>query len=220
MTPRTPRIPYLRFAAVLAGCGLAADAAAALATCRAIVVLPNLRGLSTDTARALALHEGVGLVIGGFARLPDDVAAALAECRSLQGLLLPDLETLDSEPLARRLAQQDHVFLPRLTRLTPPIAATLAEGAGELSLPALERITPRALSALLRKADVEIPDVASLKLVPGRPTESWTTPGSPCRGRIPYSAARARASDPASAPRSTSWPHRQIVPDGPAPRRD
>jgi hypothetical protein len=115
MTPRTPRIPCLRFAAVLAGCGLAAD------------------------------------------------AAALAECRSLQGLLLPDLETLDSEPLARRLAQQDHVFLPRLT---PAIAATLAEGAGELSLPALERITPRALSALLRKADVEIPDVASLKLVP------------------------------------------------------
>jgi hypothetical protein len=122
---------------------LAPDAAATLATCPALVVLPHLTKLSAAAARALSEHEGIGLAIGGLPRLPPDVAAALAETKSVRGLLLPDLEVLDSEPLARRLARQDHVFLPRVTALTVPVARALRgnEG-GELALPGLATLTP------------------------------------------------------------------------------
>jgi len=122
---------------------LAADAAAALAKNPALIALPRLRELSADAARALAAHEGIGIVIGGLAALPPDVAEALAKTRSMQGLLLPDLETLDSEPLARRLAQQDNVFLPKVTTLAVPIATALKGNAGGmLALPSLKEIPP------------------------------------------------------------------------------
>lgn len=122
---------------------LAADAAAALARCGGLVVLPNLESLAADAAAALAAHEGTGLVIGGFPRLSPQAAEALATCRSVQGILLPDLEALDSEPLARRLATQDSVFLPRVSRLTPEIAAALrGNDGGSLSLPGLVEVPP------------------------------------------------------------------------------
>jgi hypothetical protein len=128
----------------LPGVGVvAADAAAALSKCPALIALPRLRELSADTARALAAHEGIGLVLGGLTTLPPDVATAIAKSESMQGLLLPDLETLDSEPLAGRLARQDHVFLPRVTAVTLPVAKALRgnEG-GELALPGLREISP------------------------------------------------------------------------------
>ena len=191
---------------------LAADAAAALATCRALVVLPNLRGLSTDTARALALHEGVGLVIGGFAQLPDDVAAALAECQSLQGLLLPDLETLDSEPLARRLAQQDHVFLPRLTRLTPPIAAALrGNGGGTLSLPGLTELSPDVATQLAGSGyfGITLGGAATLRVDSAKALALQTGPlvftGTAC-----FSAAAAR--ELACHPGDLVLPHLTTIP--------
>ena len=121
---------------------LDAQTAAALARCPALVVLPSLEDLSTESAAALARHEGTGLVLGGLARLSPDTAAALAECRSTQGLLLPDLVELESLPLARRLAPQSSVFLPNLTALKPEVAEALcgSEG-GSLSLPGL-RVIP------------------------------------------------------------------------------
>jgi hypothetical protein len=119
------------------------DAAAALARCTALVALPHLRELSADTARALATHEGIGLVLGGLATLPPDVAAALAKTQSMQGLLLPDLEALDSEPLARRLARQDNVFLPQVTSLAVPVAKALRDNeGGGLILPSLQEVSP------------------------------------------------------------------------------
>ena len=120
---------------------LTPPAAAALARCEALLVLPNLRRLSADTARSLAGQEGVGLVVGGLETLPADVAAALSDTKSIRGLLLPDLIALESEPLARRLARQDHAFLPAVRELSVEIAAALRgnEG-GELSLPALREL--------------------------------------------------------------------------------
>lgn len=115
-------------------------AAAEMARCGALVVLPNLKELTPDTAAALARHEGTGLVIGGIARLDAETAAALAGCRSVQGLLIPDLEALDSLPLARRLAAQDSIFLPRLTALDPEIAAAMQSPGGTLSLPGLRTV--------------------------------------------------------------------------------
>ncbi len=128
------------------------DVAAALARCDGLLVFPHLRTLSLESARALAVHEGMGIVIGGLTRLPADVAAALAECRSRRGLMLPDLEVLDSLPLVRRLVRQDSVFLPGVTGLTPEVAAEMHgfDGSGELSLPGLTALPPevaRPLSA-------------------------------------------------------------------------
>jgi hypothetical protein len=129
---------------------LEADAATALARCNALLVFPDLRSLSVEAARGLAGHEGIGIVLGGLATLPADVAAALADAKSIQGLLLPDLEVLASEPLARRLARQDHAFLPRVTAITPEIAAALRgnEG-GELALPALGELSPEVARQLV-----------------------------------------------------------------------
>lgn len=129
---------------------LSPAAAAALSQCRALVVFPNLKRLSAEAAEALARHEGVGIVIGGLTTLPPDVAEALAQTRSIQGLLLPDLETLDSVPLAGRLARQDHVFLPRVTALPGPVAEALRgnEG-GELALPGLAAISPELATAIV-----------------------------------------------------------------------
>jgi hypothetical protein len=129
---------------------LAPEAAAALARCEALLVLPNLTRLSVATARALATQEGVGVVVGGLESLPADVAAALAETKSIRGLLLPDLTTLDSAPLARRLARQDHAFLPKVTRLSPEIAQALrGNDGGELALPALRELPMEAAEQLV-----------------------------------------------------------------------
>lgn len=128
----------------LTGLGtLAPDAAAALAKFPGLIALPHLRELPEASARAIAAHEGIGIFVGGLASLPPDVAAALAKTQSMQGLLLPDLERLDSEPLARRLSRQDNVFLPRVTSLTVPIATALQGNAGGLlAVPSLTEIPP------------------------------------------------------------------------------
>lgn len=98
-------------------------AAEAAAACTPMLVLPGLTELSVETAAALARHEGAGLVLGGLRRLEPAVAEALADYPFHQNLLLPDLETLDSIPLARRLAAQEVVFLPNVPRLTADVAA-------------------------------------------------------------------------------------------------
>lgn len=128
---------------------LSPEVAAALARTKCLVIVPALDALSVAAARALAAHEGVGIVLGGLTRLDPETAAALATLKSLQGMLLPDLEVLDSVPLAARLAKQDHVFLPKVKRLPPEIARALApnEG-GELALPGLETL-PIDVAAIL-----------------------------------------------------------------------
>lgn len=128
---------------------LSPEVAAALARTQCLVILPALTALPVKAAQALSAHEGVGIVLGGLTRLDPESAAALAKLKSMQGMLLPDLEVLDSVPLAARLAKQDHVFLPRLKRLSPEIARALsANEGGELALPGLEAL-PRDVAGIL-----------------------------------------------------------------------
>lgn len=104
--------------------------AEALARCPATLLLPGLADLSAETAAALARHEGAGLVLGGIRRLDPPVAEALAAYPPHQTLLVPDLESLDSIPLARRLAAQDVLYLPRVPAVTVDVAAALEGGTG------------------------------------------------------------------------------------------
>ncbi|MCE2726963.1 MAG: hypothetical protein LW698_09335 [Planctomycetaceae bacterium] len=73
--------------------------------------------------------------------------------------------------------------LPSLTTLDSPdsveIAKALATRKQRLSLPNLEKISPKTLSALLEKRDVEIPLVETLELLPepdGSLTEDFIIP--------------------------------------------
>jgi hypothetical protein len=59
------------------------------------------------------------------------------------------------------------------------VATALAGRTGPLALPALERISPRTLSALLEKVDVEIPRIETLELIAepdGSPTDDFVIP--------------------------------------------
>ncbi len=117
------------------------EAAALLAPCEALLVFPNLHKLSVETARALAQHGGMGLVLGGLTRLEPEVAEALSTIRSERGLLVPDLVVLDSVPLAKQFARQDHAFMPAVRRLSPAVAAALrGNDGGELAIPSLEEL--------------------------------------------------------------------------------
>jgi hypothetical protein len=121
---------------------LAPDVAAELAKYRGMLCLPGLRGLSAKAAAALARPPRSALVIGGFPTLEADAARALARLPPESHLILPDLESLDSEDLAHRLAIEDVVFLPSLRSLTPRMADALrSEGGGGLILPGLEELS-------------------------------------------------------------------------------
>jgi hypothetical protein len=70
-----------------------------------------------------------------------------------------------------------------LTALESPdsveIAKALAAREGPLPLPRLKRISPKTLTALLQKADVEIPPIESLELIPepdGSPADDFVIP--------------------------------------------
>jgi len=59
------------------------------------------------------------------------------------------------------------------------IAEALATRKGPLSLPNLKKISPKTLTALLKKEDVEIPLIETLELIPepdGSPTEDFVIP--------------------------------------------
>jgi hypothetical protein len=165
-------------------------AAAAIARCPALLVFPNLEELTAEAAKRLAAHEGIGIVLGGLATLPEDVAAELAEARSLQGLLLPDLTRLDSAPLARRLTRQDHAFLPRVTAISPEIAEALrGSDGGELALPSVEQLPPEVARQLVGGGyfwlvlgcapNLSAETAAILAEHPGQLTFNGPTPPSP-----------------------------------------
>jgi hypothetical protein len=59
------------------------------------------------------------------------------------------------------------------------IAKALAMRKGPLALPNLKRISPKTLSALIEKEDIDIPLIESLELIPepdGSPTEDFVIP--------------------------------------------
>lgn len=126
---------------------------------------------------------GKSLQLHGLTTLPADAIRALAAA-STWDRLLPRLANLDVDAARAVVAIPNwNGSLPGLTGFESPDAVAvcnaLATRKGPLALPNLRKISPRALSALLAKEDVEIPPIETLHLIPepdGSPSDDFVVP--------------------------------------------
>jgi beta-lactamase regulating signal transducer with metallopeptidase domain len=159
---------------------LSAEAATALAQYEGRLELPGLTTLSEEAAKGLAQHNG-GLALKGLTTLSDEAAKALAQHKGDLSLALISFSlTPDSALVWATLLQGQ---LSAVTALDSPdavaIAKALATRKGPLSLPNLKKISPKTLSALLEKEDIELPLIETLELIPepdGSVTEDFVIP--------------------------------------------
>lgn len=138
--------------------------------------------LNKDTVQAYAaLLRGN---LRALTTLDAETAKALAEYKGDADLAISCLNTL-SPAAAKALAAADawDGDLPRLTALDSPasveIAKALAARKGPLRLPNLKRVSPKTLTALLKKKDIELPPLDKLELIKepdGSPTEDFVLP--------------------------------------------
>ena len=162
---------------------LDAETAKALAEFKgAYLLLRGLTKLDADTAKALAEFKGA-LQLNGLTSLDADTAKVIAEFKG-KVLFLNGLTTLDADTAkALAAAKRWDGDLRALTALDSPdsiaIAQALATRKGLLKLPNLKEISPKTLSALIEKQDLEIPLIETLELIPeqdGSVTEDFVIP--------------------------------------------
>jgi hypothetical protein len=172
---------------------LSVEAARALAPHRGILVLYVHDDIGPDSLAALAVHAGdLGLVritsvsaeLGKLLACspgelslpsvtsiePEAARALLDRTKPVEFSSLVHTEQLDSTAIAQLIVKHvEDVELPGVTSLTGPDAVAIADiltrARGSLALPSLERISPRALEVLLARPGIQLPEVASLKLV-------------------------------------------------------
>jgi hypothetical protein len=92
---------------------------------------------------------------------------------------LSKIKTPDRDSLAELAKARRPFSFAGISELTPAVAAVLARKQGPLALPNLKRISPKTLTTLLAKADVEIPRIATLTLIAepdGGPTDDSVIP--------------------------------------------
>ena len=151
--------------------------------------LNGLATLDADTVKSLAEFKGRYLYLNGLATLDADTVKALAEFKvgrlELNVLkVLSGRTTLDVD-MAKTLAAFDawdgDLFF--IVAIESPdsveIAAALAERKGPLRLRNLTKISPKTLTALIEKEDVEIPLIETLELIQepdGSPMEDFIIP--------------------------------------------
>ncbi len=148
------------------------------------LVLNGLTTLDAATAKAVAEFKGRGLrlYLYGLTALDAATAKALAEFEGT--LILPNLTAPALTPdTASTWAAFFKGNLSFVTALDSPdsvaIAQALATRKGRLKLPNLEKISPKTLTALIQKEDVEIPLIETLELIPepdGSVTEDFLIP--------------------------------------------
>jgi hypothetical protein len=158
--------------------------------------LVGLTALDAGAAGALAESTCQMLGLQGLTRLNAKEAEKLAGFRGdillLQTKVKKKVEPLRQKlesfgpenPLTPERALSSRVrVLAELTALESPdsveIAKALAAREGPLLLPKLKRISPKTLTTLLRKADVKIPPLETLELIPepdGGPTDDFLIP--------------------------------------------
>lgn len=181
---------------------LSPEAAAALAPCMVPLGLTGLRDLSPETAAALGRITG-GLILSARAITGPEVAALVAGTDG--GLELCDVDELTAEIAAGLAKGHSELSLAGVRTLSPAAAAALATHRasitlgieafdmpeavgvatalaarkGRLRLPLLKRISPRTLTALIAKEDLEMPPLESLELInepDGSPTDDFVIP--------------------------------------------
>ena len=168
---------------------LNADTAKALAEFKGQVLhLDSLTTLDTDTAKALAEFKGSGLSLDGLTTLDADTAKALAKFEGRVSLQYTVQKSFfEKNPLTAETALSwvavSNGQLSVITALDSPdsvaIAQALATRKGPLSLPNLKKISPKTLSALIEKEDIDIPLIETLELIPepdGSPTDDFVIP--------------------------------------------
>jgi ubiquinone biosynthesis protein UbiJ len=153
------------------------------------LALNRLTTLDAATAKALAEFKGVWLSLNGLATLDADTVKALAEFKVGRLELnvrkvLSGRTTLDVD-MAKTLAAFDawDGNLSFIVAIESPdsveIAAALAKRKGPLRLPNLTKISPKTLTALIEKEDVEIPLIETLELIQepdGSPMDDFIIP--------------------------------------------
>jgi hypothetical protein len=171
---------------------LDADTATAIAAFKGpLLFLNGVTTLDAETAKALAGFKGYSLGLDGLTTLDADTAKALAGFKVYPWLSLAGLTTLDAETVtafaetANALAadKKRPVVLSGITAFDSPdsvaIAEALATYKGRLCLPNLKKISPKTLSALVAKEDVEIPLIETLELIAepdGSPNDDFVIP--------------------------------------------
>ena len=147
--------------------------------------------LDADTAGAIAECKATFIGLQGLTKLEAGAAERLAGFRAkkihlrekVKKKFLPEPLTPEN-PLTPETALTFRIdAFSRLTALESPdsveIAKALASREGPLPLPNLKKISPKTLTALLHKADVEIPPLETLELIQepdGGPTEDFVIP--------------------------------------------
>jgi hypothetical protein len=160
---------------------LSGEAAASLAPHQGSLSLNGLTTLSGEAAESLAQHKG-SLSLNGLITLPDEAAASLAKRQgtlSLAGLTTLSLDVAEDIAAIEKWDGRLLSLSAFESRDSVAIARALATRKGLLMLPALKKISPNTLSALVEKKDVEIPLVETLEFIPepdGSTTEDFVIP--------------------------------------------
>ena len=152
------------------------------------LALNGLISLNANTAKAFVVFRGERLRFNGLTTLDADTAKALAELKGrlyltkavTESFCMKNPFTSETASTWAALLQGDMSFV---TALDSPdsvaIAKALAARKGPLSLPNLKKISPKTLTALIQKKDVEIPLIDTLELIPepdGSTTDDFVIP--------------------------------------------
>ena len=162
---------------------LDAEVAAALARHTGAVELPDLRRLASRALAEKMLDAKPEVSLRFVAEVTPEVAAMIVASDRWSGQV-PRLTVLAPEVAAILAASRKwDGQLPGVTEFiaadSVAVAAALATRPGVLALPNLKKISPKTLSALIEKQDVEIPRIETLELIPepdGSPTDDFVVP--------------------------------------------
>ena len=171
---------------------LSPETAACLARCgiphATDLYLDGLATITPEAARELAAFTGGRLSLNGLSELSSEAAAALAAspvpiaCAGLSKRLAElDAVTADETGMLMLAARQQRPILLKsaATVDSAETAAMLAALPVKLVLPALRRISPRTMTALIAKEDVLVPRIESIEFVAepdGVVTEDFVIP--------------------------------------------
>lgn len=136
-----------------------------------LLLLRHVGKMTPAAPETLARNPLVRFDEGWLRTLSPEAAAGLAQWP--ENLELGGVESLSSEAAAALARHERRLSLLGLTSLDGPdatdVARTLAAKRGPLVVPRLKRITVGALTALAEKADIVVPPLGTLEIVPDHP---------------------------------------------------